>query len=101
MTTQVEEVTEATGPQSEGSDVEDTSPDAEASAAYRHLPSLFTWVRNVGFVVLLFVAWQLWGTAIGEHQAQVQLGTQFQQLIHAAGPTPTPTVQTLIPASTR
>jgi sortase A len=45
--------------------------------------TVFTWVRNVGAIVLLFVAWQLWGTAIGEHHEQSALRSQFEAAVHA------------------
>ena len=35
-------------------------------------------MRNIGAIILLFVAWQLWGTSIGEHHAQDQLAAQFE-----------------------
>ncbi len=49
---------------------------------------VFTWVRNVGIIILLFVVWQLWGTSIAQHHAQSQLKSQFNALVahnHAAG----------------
>ena len=55
--------------------------------ARRHLPTIFTWVRNVGVVILLFVAWQLWGTSLAEHHAQDSLRSQFDTLVHAHPPT--------------
>ena len=39
--------------------------------------SLFTWMRNVGIIILLFVGWQLWGTSIAQHHAQSQLKSEF------------------------
>jgi len=71
-------------------------------SAHHHLPTIFTWVRNIGAVILLFVAWQLWGTAIAEHHAQSTLQTQFEALIHSH-PAPTTTTRggsTLIPVTT-
>ena len=65
--------------------------------------SVFTWVRNIGIIVLLFVAWQLWGTAIAQHQAQDQLKSQFDAAIkshHAPPEAKTTGGTTLIPAST-
>jgi LPXTG-site transpeptidase (sortase) family protein len=44
----------------------------------------FTWVRNVGVIVLLFVGWQLWGTSIAQHHAQQDLANSFNSLIHSA-----------------
>jgi sortase A len=47
------------------------------------LATIFTWVQNLGAIVLLFVAWQLWGTAIGEHHAQDALQQQFDAKLHS------------------
>jgi LPXTG-site transpeptidase (sortase) family protein len=41
-----------------------------------------SWVRNFGAIILLFVAWQLWGTAITQHQSQQALKSQFQAKVH-------------------
>ena len=48
---------------------------------------VFTWTRNVGAIILLFVVWQLWGTSIAQHHAQSQLKSEFNTLLaqHAAG----------------
>jgi sortase A len=40
----------------------------------------FTWLRNIGAILVLFVAWQLWGTSITEHHAQSSLAGQFATL---------------------
>ena len=40
--------------------------------------SIASWVRNIGVIILLFVAWQLWGTAITQHHSQEQLKNQFE-----------------------
>ncbi len=64
--------------------------------------TVFTWVRNIGIIILLFVGWQLWGTSIAQHHAQQDLANSFNTLIHSAsasaatksGP------PTLIPATT-
>jgi sortase A len=42
----------------------------------------FGWVRNIGFVLLLFAAWQLWGTAIEHAHAQETLRQEFQAKVH-------------------
>ena len=62
---------------------------------------VFTWTRNVGAIILLFVVWQLWGTSISQHQAQSQLKSEFDalQAQHAAGSHASKT--TLISAATR
>ena len=60
--------------------------------------TVFTWIRNVGAVILLFVVWQLWGTAISQHQAQGQLQSQFEASLRAHHQ-PKTTKPTLVPAS--
>jgi len=60
----------------------------------------FTWMRNIGIIILLFVAWQLWGTSIFQHHAQSQLKSEFDakvQAHHAAGGHSS----SLIPAATQ
>ena len=42
------------------------------------LANAFGWVRNIGIVIILFAAWQVWGTSIAQHQAQQALGAQFR-----------------------
>jgi len=46
------------------------------------LATAFGWMRNIGIVVILFAAWQVWGTSISQHQAQQSLRGQFQAQIH-------------------
>ncbi len=61
--------------------------------------TIASWVRNIGIIILLFVGWQLWGTAITQHHTQAALKTEFQQKVHrvtTAGPAPF----ALIPATT-
>lgn len=41
-----------------------------------------------GVVVLLFVAYQLWGTGLHEERAQKDLDQQFQQLVHPVATSP-------------
>ncbi len=43
-----------------------------------------SWVRNIGAIMLLFVAWQLWGTAIAQQHSQNALASQFQAELHGA-----------------
>jgi sortase A len=59
-----------------------------------------SWVRNIGAIILLFVAWQLWGTSIAQHHAQSALKSQFEGKIHHPVAKPAPGF-TLIPATTR
>jgi sortase A len=69
-------------------------------ATYRHLPTVFTWIRNVGVIILLFVGWQLWGTAIAQHHAQSALQAQFDSLVNThRSISQKATGQTLIPAT--
>ena len=62
---------------------------------------VFTWTRNIGAIILLFVVWQLWGTSISQHHAQSQLKSEFDALLahHAAGSHASKS--TLISAATR
>jgi sortase A len=57
---------------------------APVHSAWFHV---FTWTRNVGAIILLFVVWQLWGTSIAQHHAQGQLKSEFNALVaqHKAG----------------
>jgi sortase A len=62
---------------------------------------VFTWMRNVGIIVLLFVVWQLWGTSISQHHAQSQLKSEFQAALQAHHPAGSHASKSLIPAATR
>jgi sortase A len=59
-----------------------------------------SWVRNIGAIILLFVAWQLWGTAITQHHSQTALKEQFAAHV-AHGIAPPPAGFTLTPAAVR
>jgi sortase A len=59
-----------------------------------------SWVRNIGVIILLFVAWQLWGTAITQHHSQDALKGQFEAKTNHKTVKPPPGF-TLIPATTR
>ena len=70
----------------------EVGPETAVSGRTTGVPSpwfhVFTWTRNVGAIILLFVVWQLWGTSISQHHAQSQLKTEFHALQaahHAAG----------------
>ena len=83
-------------------------PEPQADAAQRARTahagwfSAFTWIRNIGVIVILFVVWQLWGTAIAQGQAQNQLKAQFDALrAHHHPPKATAAGPSLIPASVR
>jgi sortase A len=54
-----------------------------------------------GLLILLFVAYQLWGTAIWEARAQSDLEDQFERELDRSGPTTTtaPTTTTMPPAA--
>ena len=43
-------------------------------------------MRNIGVVVILFAAWQVWGTSISQHQAQASLRGQFQSRVLGKAP---------------
>ncbi len=64
------------------------------------LLTVASWVRNIGAIILLFVAWQLWGTAITQHHSQTALQHQFATEVHHGPVKPAPGF-TLIPATTR
>ena len=49
--------------------------------------SITAWVRNIGAIILLFTAWQLWGTAITQHHSQNQLQQSFDAKL-AKAPAP-------------
>jgi LPXTG-site transpeptidase (sortase) family protein len=60
----------------------------------------FTWIRNLGLVIGLFVAWQLWGTSISQHHEQHHLQGVFEASVqkhHQAATTSSGPA--LIPAS--
>ena len=47
------------------------------------LISVANWVRNIGAIIILFAAWQLWGPAIAQHHSQESLKQQFDAKVHA------------------
>ena len=60
---------------------------------------VFTWMRNIGAVALLFVAWQLWGTSISQHHDQHQLQSTFEASVHSHhAPRPTSAGPALVEA---
>jgi sortase A len=63
------------------------------------LATAFGWMRNVGLALVLFAAWQLWGTSLAQHQSQQALKQQFTAHVHQAAPTSSGPV--LISADTR
>jgi sortase A len=62
--------------------------------------TIASWVRNIGAIILLFAAWQLWGTAITQHHSQTALKQQFQAKLPHVATKPAPGF-TLIPATTQ
>ena len=60
--------------------------------------SIASWVRNIGAIILLFVVWQLWGTAITQHHSQAQLKNQFQAKVGKVEAKP---AFQLVPATTK
>ena len=52
----------------------------------RFLITLCTWLRNIGVLLILFAAWQLWGTAIAQHHVQADLRNQFNAKVKAVQP---------------
>jgi len=42
------------------------------------------WLRNLGCVILLFLAYQLWGTGLQQHRTQTHLAAQFNAALVAA-----------------
>jgi sortase A len=73
--------------------------EARAESLWFHV---FNWTAIVGVIILLFLAWQLWGTAISQHHAQSQLKSQFEalQAQHSGGSHGSKSAS-LIPAATR
>jgi sortase A len=55
---------------------------AVPSRRRERLATAFGWIRNVGFALVLFAAWQLWGTSLAQHQSQQALGQQFATHVH-------------------
>jgi len=78
-------VEEPEGQREVGSDDAVIRPITRLHSPWFHV---FTWARNIGVIILLFVVWQLWGTSIAQHHAQSQLKSEFNALLahhHAAG----------------
>jgi len=76
----------------------DSSGEARAHLPWFHV---FTWTRNVGAIILLFLVWQLWGTSISQHHAQNQLKSQFEALEAQHSGRSHASRSSLIPAATR
>jgi len=45
----------------------------------RGMSSGFVWIRNIAVIVILFAAFQVWGTSLLEHHTQTDLAGQFQK----------------------
>lgn len=90
------------GAQAEEGASDATPEPAVGARSHAGWATFFTWVRNVGAIMLLFVAWQLWGTSISQHQAQDQLRSEFDAAVKAhPPPKATGAGPALIPAATR
>ena len=63
-------------------------PTPESATRRRRLFHFFGWLQNFGIILLLFAAWQLWGTGFAEHHAQQSLGAQFAAEVHSAASGP-------------
>ena len=104
LTTELPEVPDVPGPeQDQGLESEPADAVDPSSAQYRRLHNVFVafgWVRNVGVILLLFAAWQLWGTSIEQGHAQRTLGQDFQTKVHHARARP-PGAPLLVSADTR
>jgi LPXTG-site transpeptidase (sortase) family protein len=72
----------------EGEPSEQPDPESERRRRRRttRLITVSTWVRNIGALIILFAAWQLWGTAIIQHHSQDDLAQQFAEKVHHAQP---------------
>jgi sortase A len=68
---------------------EPLDPEEAARRERRHqfLLTASTWVMCIGALVILFGAWQLWGTAIQQGHSQDDLGSQFSARVKHAHPT--------------
>ena len=57
------------------------TPGAPRHARRRRLFTVFSWVGTIGAIVVLFAAWQLWGTGLVHHHDQQRLAGQFRALV--------------------
>jgi sortase A len=73
-------------------------PTTSVHSAWFHV---FTWARNVGAIILIFVVWQLWGTSISQHHAQGQLKSEFNALVAQHSTGSHPSKSSLVSAATR
>ncbi len=62
----------------------DRSADERLRARHTLWIHVFTWMRNIGALIILFAAWQLWGTAIAQQHSQETLKKQFAATVHEA-----------------
>ncbi len=60
----------------------DSRTTRRAATRRARLVTVSTWVRNIGALLILFAAWQLWGTGIAESHSQAALGAQFRAEVH-------------------
>jgi sortase A len=66
----------------------------------RIIGGLGRFLIGTGLLLLLFVAYQLWGTGLQESRSQRSLTHEFEKVLEAAAPTPPPTAKPGEPAPT-
>jgi len=79
-------------------------PAATGAPVSRLRSALFVasgWARNIGLIVLLFAAWQIWGTGIEHDYAQQHLRDQFGAEVRRATHAGTTTVPALLASNAR
>lgn len=72
----------------------DPEEEARQERQHKRLLTASTWVMSIGALIILFGAWQLWGTAIEQQHSQNDLSSQFKARVKHAHP-----VFTLSPAT--
>jgi sortase A len=65
----------------------DPEEEARHQRRHRRLLTASTWVMCIGALIILFGAWQLWGTAIEQAHSQNDLASQWAAKVHHARPT--------------
>ncbi len=89
-----------------GQGVQEVRALSELPKRVRRALSGATWVRNLGIIIVLFSAWQLWGTGIAEAHSQSDLQGQYEALVkdvasEAGAPPPGQGVATTAPVLAR
>jgi sortase A len=67
---------------------QESSVDAQASGGRSAIACAGKWVRNVGLLVLLFCAYEFWGTALRHDSSQADLRASFDSVGALAGAAP-------------